>query len=466
MRQVLVRLGMAVSTAASVRRGVALLEQAADLLIADAQMAEEGLWNTVSQLEDRVRPRVIALVSQAVPRLIVQAAQWGAVEILAKPVDHIRLGQLAVHVLRPREAFAPDHGLTTSVTEFPLVAGSAAMHRVVRDVGRAASCELTVLLTGEAGTGKTHMARIIRRHSLRADSVYAEVESAGKPADRLLGELFGQPRAWAAAPAGRIGRIERCEGGTLVFESVDALPMQVQSHLLAVVQERVLRRTGSDQPISTNVRVLATSRADFERLVSAGRFRADLYHSLREFSIALPPLRDRLDDLPQLATWFLSRSTGQSTPPRATTIRRDAIEALQDYRWPGNLWELDSVLQAASWRCQGGVIAADDLPAPLRSSRPVATAGAQPPNNGMSAIDNYLRDAFTSDARKIHAEVVALFDRYICGRVLEHTGGNQSWAARILGMTRRSLRTKVRRFDGAQFTGRRRPQRRGRRGLT
>ena len=462
VRQVLAGAGTQVSTAGSVRRAQALLrEKSPDLVIADAQLADNGLWAAVFQPAGAVRPRVIATAVGGTPRLMLEAAKCGAIEVLTKPLDYPRLRELALRVLAAARFAAAD---TVKFGEgFAFVASSAAMHDVVRAVGRAASCDLAVLLTGEPGTGKTHLARVIQRHGTRADALFAEVELAGKPPDRLLSELFGHERdTFADAPGRRLGWLERCDGGTLLFEKVDTLPVEVQSRLISVLEGHHLRRVGSDEMLAVDLRILATSRGDFERLVSEGRFRADLYHSLHEFSIALPPLRERLDDLPQLAAWLLTRAEAPSGQPRATAITADAIAALRNHRWPGNLWELESVLHAASWRCQGGVIVPDDLPDSLRPPRPASAPGVKLPDSGMDTLEAYLREALTTDARQVYPEAVALFDRYICGRVLGHTGGNQSRAARILGMTRRSLRTKIRRFDLAHAAGPQRPPRRRR----
>lgn len=453
IRQALTRAGTQVSTAASSRRAVTIArEKQPDLIIADAQLADDGLWSFLDTAPSPAA-QVIVLAPAGAPRLMVQAAKRGALDVLPKPVDYALLRELA---LRSIACAGACDAVALASEEASFVAESPAMHDVIRDVGRVAGSELSVLLTGEAGTGKTHLARIIRRHSRRADAAYGEIELAGKAPDRLLSELFGHERGSFGAAERRLGWLERCDRGTLLLEQVETLPMAVQGRLLAVFEERMLRRVGGDDPLPVDVRILATARGDFEHLVAKGRSRADLYHDLREFSIVLPPLRERLDELPQLAAWFLGRLAKQAGPRHSMSIAAEAIEALRGYRWPGNLWELESVLRTASWRCQGSVINADDLPDALRPPRAAAVPGVALP--AMDALEAYLREALTTDAQAIYQTSVALFDRYVCGRVLDHTGGNQSHAARLLGMTRRSLRTKIRRFDLAHPRGPRRPR--------
>ncbi|HET6879922.1 MAG TPA: sigma 54-interacting transcriptional regulator [Pirellulales bacterium] len=459
VRQALVHLDAHVSTAGSLRRAITLAREAPpDLIVADVQLAEDGLWDMLAAKGALGRSRIIATVSDATPRAMLSAARRGAVEVLVKPLDYQRLRELVSRLLQP-----PAEGLG-NVGQLPaglsLVAESAAMHEVLRDVGRAASGSFTVLFTGEPGVGKTHLARVVQRHGLRAGAAYAEIELAGKTTDRVLYELFGHERgAFSKAQERRLGRIERCQGGTVLLEQVDHLPRQAQSRLLSLFEEGLLRRLGSDVAYTADVQILATADRDFERRVAAGVFRADLYHGLREFTIALPPLRERLDELPQLAAWFLFQ--GATRPgSRATSISTEALSALRRYAWPGNLWELESVLRAASWRCQAGAITVDDLPEGLRPARTASVSGVELQPPGMEALEAFLHQALTTNAQDVYPAAVAHFDRYICGRVLRHTQGNQSRAARILGMTRRSLRTKVRRFDLAHTVGSKRPGRR------
>ncbi|HEV3339479.1 MAG TPA: sigma-54 dependent transcriptional regulator [Pirellulales bacterium] len=442
VRQTLAKTGLQVSTVRTVNRAPAMIRQRGpDLIVVDFALIAPLRSSLAQSGAALSRPPVLVTSASPSPRAIIEAMKLPAVDILSKPLDYSRLQQTVLRLLA-----APEPGRMEATADLTpgrsFVAECAAMHDVVRKVSWAAAQDVTVLLTGEAGTGKTHLARLIHRYEARTGP-FVEFDLAGKPADRLEGELFGYERPRGPGHGRRLGWLERCQGGTLLFDDIDALPMQVQSRLLTVFERRQLRRVGGEEEIPVRARLFAATRRNLERLIAEGRFRADLYHSLRDFSIALPPLRERLDDLPQLAQWFLRRIGSQAI----TGITRDAIDLLRAHGWPGNLWELESVLRQAAWRCLGGVISPDDLPAPLRPARPASATRVELPAPGMEALEAYLAEALKTDARRIYPECLALFDRYLCRRVLADTRGNQSRAARLLGMTRRSLRTKLRRLE-------------------
>ncbi len=444
VRQALARTGVQVNTARALNRAVAVIRQGRpDLLVVDFALLAP-LRSSLARSATTSPPVLVTSASPS-PRALIEAMKLPAVDLLPKPLDHFRLREIVLQMVA-----ALERGRTPAAELAPgvsFIAECPAMHDVVRQVGRAASRDVRVLLTGEAGTGKTHLARVIHHRAARAAGQFVELDLAGKPADRLEGELFGYERGRGAAYGRRLGWLERCQGGALVVDEIDALPLQVQSRLLTVFESQYLRRVGGEEEIPVSVRLFAATRRDLERLIAEGRFRADLYHQLRDVAIALPPLRDRLDDLPQLAQWFLRQIADRPGSQAITAITGDALELLRAHRWPGNLWELESVLRQAAWRCQGGTILPDHLPEPLRPARPASATGVELPTAGMEALEAYLAEALETDGRRLYPESVALFDRYICRRVLAHSRGNQSRAARLLGITRRSLRTKIRRFD-------------------
>lgn len=446
VRQAFGRTNIQIGGGRTANRAAALIRQRRpDLLIIDAAFCDDRVWSTLKQWSS---PPVIVTLACTAPCWMVSAAKGPAADVLPKPLDYPRLRDLVVRLLAARTAKTAEQTVQTIGASF--VAGCTAMHEVVRRISRAASRDVTILFTGETGTGKTHFARVIQRHGPRAAGRLVEFQIAGKPADRLEGELFGVERnASTATPALRLGWLERCHGGSLLFDDVDILPLQVQSRLIPLVEEQALRRVGAERAISVDVRLFAATRENLRHLIADGRFRADLYHSLRDFSIDLPPLRERLDDLPELVRWFLVRITERPGLRPITAITSDALELLRKHHWPGNLWELESVLRQAAWRCQASVISVDDLPEAFRPHL-ASASGVEFPVEGLETLEAYLVESLKTGSGDIYSEYVGQFDRYLCRRVLKHTGGNQSRAARILGITRRSLRTKIRRLKAQQ----------------
>lgn len=449
VRQAFNKTGLQLYTAQDPNRLGALVRQRRPkVLLIDAAVFDERAWLSLTDAAgDSQQPYVLATTVSDSPRALINAAKGQVSEVLVKPLDFRRLREFVLHLVTSRQAKGLDQ---SSLVGAAFVAECNVMRDVVRRVSRAAARDVAIFLTGEPGTGKTHLARVIHDHSLRMGGRFVELELDGKSAERLQRELFGYERqGFSLAPARQLGWLERCHGGALLLDNIEALPLQVQSRLLPVLDEHRLQRMGGDAEVPLDVRLFAATRHDLHVRMTEGRFRRDLYHSLCEFSISLPPLRERLDDLPQLAHWFLAKLFEKMGIERTTTITCDALDRLRSHRWPGNLWELESVVWQAAWRCQGEAISSDDLPEPFRPARLPLSSGVELPTQGLEALEAYLVEALQTDAQQVYPECVSRFDRFLCQRVLAHTGGNQSQAARILGITRRSLRTKLRRIEAS-----------------
>jgi two-component system nitrogen regulation response regulator GlnG len=322
-----------------------------------------------------------------------------------------------------------------------IVGRCPAMQEVYKAIGRAAGQDVTVLITGESGTGKELVARALYQHSRRAAGPFLAVNCGALPENLLESELFGHEKgAFTGAERLRVGKFEQCSGGTLFLDEVADLSPLAQSKMLRLLQEGTFERLGGNETIRTNVRLLAASNQDLEKLVGQGRFRQDLYYRLSVFTIRLPPLRERGEDLPLLVQHYLrrfSRELGKDVQG----VTPEAMALLRAYPWPGNVRELQSVLKQALLQAAGPVLVPDFLPVAV--ARGEDRASAPEPLSG-TGLERFIEEQLQAGTGNLYEEVLKRLERLLLTRVLQHTGGNQLQAARILGIARGSVRTKMR----------------------
>jgi two-component system nitrogen regulation response regulator GlnG len=312
------------------------------------------------------------------------------------------------------------------------------MQEVYKAIGRVAPQDVTVLILGESGTGKELVARAIYRHSRRADKPFLTINSAAIPETLLESELFGHEKgAFTGADRKRIGKFEQCTGGTLFLDEIGDMTPLTQTKVLRALQEQQFERVGGSETVQCDVRLIAATNHDLERRVAEGAFRSDLFYRLSVFMLRLPPLRERLDDLPLLVDHFLRRFT-RELGKDIQQVAPEVMDLLRAHCWPGNLRELQSVLKQALLKAVGTVLLPAFLP-PLGPAEPPPPLPAEFPD-----LQQFFEQRLHVGSTDLHAEATAMFERQLVTRVLRHTGGNQVQAARILGITRGSLRTKIR----------------------
>jgi two-component system nitrogen regulation response regulator GlnG len=361
-----------------------------------------------------------------------------------------------------------------------VVGSCPAMQEVYKAIGRVADQTFPVLITGESGTGKELVARAIYQHGPRAKAPFLALNCAAIPETLLESELFGHEKgAFTGAERRRIGKFEQVSGGTLLLDEIGDMPLALQAKLLRVLQEQAFERLGGSETVRTDVRLIAATHRDLKAWSDEGKFRPDLYYRLGVFAIHLPPLRERGDDLALLVQFYLRRGS-RELGREVREVAPEALERLRGYSWPGNIRELQSVLKQAILRAHGPVLLPDFLPefpeapggpaapmpAPGRSHGPVLPADRLPPAVRAGAADTvsstsveapdfvvpltrFVENRLQAGSTNLHDEVFALVERHLVLQVLRHTGGNQSQAARILGLTRKTLRAK---FDSLGIT--------------
>lgn len=363
------------------------------------------------------------------------ATAFGAYDYLLKPFGAEELQSLSQalreHLLDRRQKTSPARRTAACHSDIELVGRSQAFIEVMKQVGRVANTSLPVLLTGESGTGKELVASAIHHRSGRADRPFVAVNCGAIPADLIEAELFGHLKgSFTGAERDRRGLWEEADGGTVFLDEITETNPSFQVKLLRALQMGEIRRVGSNQTTTVNVRVIAASNRDVEQEVAAGRFRNDLFYRLNAVSIVLPPLRERSEDIPPLAQSFADRVYSLSPPVK---FSGEALALLERYNWPGNIRELENAVVRAVAMCDG-TIRAKDLPQRVRLYSDKAPVAGK--TNG--AVDQPESD-----------ELVTLSDvegRYVA-RVLEHTHGNKQAAARILGIDRKTLDRMIKRHQ-------------------
>ncbi len=317
------------------------------------------------------------------------------------------------------------------------------MQEVYKAIGRVAPQDVTALILGESGTGKELVARAIYHYSHRSSGAFLAINCAAIPEPLLESELFGHERgAFTGAERKRIGKFEQCDGGTLFLDEIGDMTPLTQSKILRVLQEKQFERIGGNEVIKTDVRIIAATNLNMEEMIGRGEFRTDLYYRLNVYTLKLPPLRERGDDLRILAEHFLGRFS-RELRKQVDQISPETLAALQRYSWPGNVRELQSVLKQAILQATGPVLLPDFLPNPIRGHTSAGSAAIPLDKVGFADLARFIEDRLTTGTTDLYSELQAATERELFLRVLRHTGHNLSQTARILGISRPTLRSKL-----------------------
>jgi two-component system nitrogen regulation response regulator GlnG len=417
-----------------------------DVILLDLRLPDQSgleVYRQVRQIDARI-PVIFITLAKAADAAI-EAMKQGAYDYLFKPLDLNQLRRVVGEALevarRMREPAVVAETAVDADVDGAIVGSCPAMREVYKAIGRVAAQNVPVLITGESGTGKELVARAIYQHGPRARAPFLALNCAAIPEQLLESELFGHEKgAFTGADRRRIGKFEQVSGGTLFLDEIGDMPLALQAKMLRLLQEQSFERVGGNETVQTDVRLIAATHRDLAALSAEGKFRPDLYYRLGVFTIHLPPLRERGDDLALLVRHSLrrfSRELGREVQELAP----ESLERLRAYSWPGNIRELQSVLKQALLRASGPVL----LPAflPELSGEPGGPAAGSPPGPDLG-LEAYIRNRLGPDARDLYAEVHRELDRHFLPRVMEYTNGNQNQAARLLGVARQTLRQKLR----------------------
>ena len=399
----------------------------------------------------RIDPKllIIFITGCGTSETAIEAMKLGAYDYLLKPLDAAALEQVVGQAFEiSRLMHVPaivDMGERSEDKPDRLVGSSGAMQAVCKQIGRVAPQDINVLILGESGTGKELVARAVYQHSRRSQAPFLAINCAAIPETLLESELFGHERgSFTGADRKRVGKFEQCHTGTLFLDEIGDMAPPTQAKILRLLQEGCFERLGGNDSITSDVRIIAATNQNLERLIEEGRFRKDLYYRLRGVTIKIPALRERRDDIPELAHYFLFRYNGQ-LGTLVQSISAEAMELLQCYEWPGNVRELQSVIREALVVSAGPTLLPDFLPAELHQE---PRSEADPPPV-VAAVDwhglgQFVDATIARGETDVYRRAKDHFDRLVLARALSETGGNQQRAAEILGLSRVTVRAKQR----------------------
>jgi two-component system nitrogen regulation response regulator GlnG len=416
-----------------------------EVIFLDLQLADQSGLEAYQQIRSiDARIPVIIVSDGTRADVVIEAIKQGAYDCLLQPLDSPVLRRVVREALdaarHMRQSAAAEETIPDPHAECGMVGFCQAMQEVYKAIGRVAAQDVPVLITGESGTGKELVARAIYQHGPRAQRPFLALNCAAIPENLLESDLFGHEKvSFTGADRRRIGKFEQCHGGTLFLDEVGDMPLSLQAKILRLLQEQAFERVGGNETIHTNVRLVAATHRDLKSWSTEGKFRPDLYYRLGVFTIHLPPLRERSEDLALLVQFYLRRIS-RELRREVRQVAPETLERLRGYSWPGNVRELQSVLKRAILQACGPVLLPDllpELPEALKAAAP-----ASPPGSSLDP-EAFLRQRLGRDSRDLYKEAHRELDRRLLPRVMEHTGGNQQRAARLLGITRRTLRTKL-----------------------
>jgi two-component system nitrogen regulation response regulator GlnG len=455
LNQALMRLGHDVrmtGNAATLWRWVA--DGEGDLVITDVIMPDENGLDLIPRIK-KLRPelRIIVMSAQSTLLTAVKAAERGAFEYLPKPFDLRELVGVVERALSAPPGAAALPGEDEGEEQLPLIGRSPAMQEIYRTLARLMGTDLTVTIMGESGTGKELVARALHNYGKRRNGPFVPINMAAIPRELIESELFGHERgAFTGATARSMGRFEQAQGGTLFLDEIGDMPLEAQTRLLRVLQEGEFTAVGGRAAIRADVRVIAATHQDLRQLIRQGLFREDLFYRLNVAPIRLPPLRERVADIPALVRHFAAQAVREGLP--AKRLDEAAMERLRAYRWPGNIRELENLIRRLAALYSDEVIGAEAIEAELTDVS--SAADPNPPAGGgeglSAAVERHIRDYFSAHkgslpAAGLYDRVLREVERPLIVLSLGATRGNQLKAAHLLGLNRNTLRKKIRELD-------------------
>ncbi len=432
-----------------------------DLVVMDVRMGGMNGLETLRRIRqlDTKLP-VIMMTAYGTTQTAIEAMKLGAYDYLLKPFDVPRLKEIIFTALKAardmKKVVSYEPLLESEDYESGVIGRSEPMQRVFKMIGQLAASDATALITGESGTGKELVARAIYHHSKRSQQPFLAINCAAIPENLLESELFGHEKsAFTGATTQRIGKFEQCNGGTVFLDEIGDMSLPTQTKILRVLQNGTFERVGGNQTVKVDVRIIAATNKPLEKAVANKEFREDLFYRLNVVRIEMPALRERKSDVRLLVNYFLKKFAQAKQAPKS--ISAEAMQFLEQYNWPGNVRELENVVQRAIVVTKGEVILPIDLPPAILQQlpRPVQSAEttttptaiiATPILAAETDLTTLARTLFSWARTQSSLKIIPAVERELIINALAETKGNQVQAAKLLGITRATLRKRVDKF--------------------
>jgi nitrogen regulation protein NR(I) len=441
----LTRDGYDVMIAEDGEQGLSMLkEHHIDMVITDLKMPKvDGMTLLKEALREDPELPVVMITAHGTVDTAVEALKSGAFDYLTKPFDKDEVRQIVAKALKTKELAGTEAspGTTGASARFGIIGQSPGITELYAVLERVADTPTTVLITGESGTGKELVARALHDHSSRKDKPFIKVNCAAIPKELIESELFGYERgAFTGAVNSKPGRFELANGGTLFLDEIGEIPVEMQVKLLRALQESEFERVGGIKTMRVDVRLVAATNRDLKKLIANGSFREDLFYRINVVPIRLPALRERTPDIPMLVEHFLGKYNERLKSPSRSPVggvEPAAMEVLANYSWPGNIRELENVVERAVLFCDAQKIRVEDLPPEVRGG-PAVPISVPPPDANLEAA------LAGEGGLKEHVKVaMSKLERELVSRALSQTNGNVTHAARLLKISRKGLQLKM-----------------------
>ena len=453
MKEFLEDEGYSVKTASSAEEVLPIIEKGKlDLVIMDIKMPGMSGLDALTEIKKRdPKLSVIIMTAYGTTQTAIEAMKRGAYDYITKPFNNKEFKVLIKKALEAGRLMKELVTYQTKKREEPtegvrIVGNSPEILEIYKTIGKVADSNATVLIRGESGTGKELVARAIYQNSSRSDKPFLAVNCAAIPESLLESELFGHEKgAFTGAISKRIGKFEQCNNGTIFLDEIGDMPLSTQTKILRVLQEHTFEPVGSEKTVKVDVRVIASTNKDLWKAIEKGQFREDLYYRLKVVTIYMPPLRHRQEDIPLLVDYFIHKFNKEFNK-NIKKVSPEAMKQLMEYKWPGNVRELENAIQSAVIMSKKDVLLPDNFS--------LFTAGGQAPGqethkpiyNYEEVFQDMLRPVFKdslADDANLYKSVLGRFEKSLIEMVLNKVGKSQTKAAKVLGISRNTLRAKM-----------------------